>query len=135
MKKIFLIVTGILILVVAITAYMLWNKPHRNIAIEKGVAIEATQLSMEYENNQDNANHKYLDKVLEVTGVIKDISTNQDGNTVIVLDDIFSGVQCTMKDSSNAFAIDEVVTVRGICTGYTIGVLMSECILSNNSTF
>lgn len=114
-----------------IVAYKMWTKPHRNVAETKALAVTATQLAAAYENNEPEANSDYLDKVLEVTGEINEISKNQKGETVITLKGTdMGGVICTLEGAMPAILKTGVtVVVRGICTGYLTDVVLVRCIV------
>ncbi len=125
-----------LLLVVGVVAggfigYKMYNKPHRNVEAASSVKIEAVQLVTEYETNEAEANKKYLDKVLNVSGKVTEISKNQDGNHVVTLVGSDMGtVICTVEDKAAAPpAAGDVVTVKGICTGYLTDVVLARAVL------
>jgi hypothetical protein len=66
-----LIVVTVLIIAGAIAAYTIWNKPRRDIKDEKGIAITSIALFDSFNNDEEKANALYLNKVLEVTGEVK----------------------------------------------------------------
>jgi uncharacterized protein YpmB len=134
MKKRTLQTTGILLFVFIIIAaglvYKMYNKPHRSAETEDGIAITAIQLSAEYEKNEGGANKKYLDKAIQVTGVVADIATNQQNMAVITLQgsDI-SGVQCTLQQNTSGIKKADIITLKGFCTGFLTDVIIDRCIL------
>lgn len=106
--------------------YKMYNKPHRNVDEAKGTAVTAAQLITDYETNEADANGKYLDKVLEVTGEITEVSKNQKAETVITLKgSVMGGIICTLEGTA---AIEvkpaTTVTIKGICTGYLTDVVL-----------
>jgi len=130
--KISLIVVLILVLGGSAVAYFMWNKPHRNVENEKGIVITASQLVKEYQQNEAEANKKYLDKAIQVTGAIGEIKTNQEGKTTISLtsDDAFTGVFCTLKEPPPGnVAAGSAVTIKGICSGMLSDVRLSEAVV------
>lgn len=114
-----------------IVAYKMWNKPHRNVEATTAIAVTATKLTTEYETNEPEANIDYLDKVLEVTGEINEISKNQKGEAVITLKGTdMGGVICTLESAMPAVTkTGATVVVRGICTGYLTDVVLVRCII------
>jgi tRNA_anti-like len=114
-----------------IVAYKMWNKPHRNVEEAKAIKVTATQLAVAYESNEPEANSDYLDKVIEVTGEINEISKNQKGETVITLKGTdMGGVICTLESAMPATTkTGATVVVRGICTGYLTDVVLVRCIV------
>ncbi|MEQ1587819.1 MAG: hypothetical protein ABL895_18175 [Cyclobacteriaceae bacterium] len=129
MKKILI---GIL-LALGVTSgviYLMYNKPHRNPATETPIKVSATELFKSFESNETEANQLYLDKVLEVTGKITEVSSNQNGMPVLALEteNIVFGVRCTMENGELITQVGETVTVKGICTGYLSDVIITNAI-------
>ena len=131
MKRI--IIPVILIILVAgigATVY-LWNKAPETVDNKMAVSISATALSNAFLQDEQAANSRYLNKVLSVTGIVTVVDSNQDGNTVILLagSGPLSDVQCSMRQGNLKVKKGETITVKGFCHGYTISVLLSECVL------
>ena len=108
--------------------YRIWYMPQRDVAEEIAIVVDAQNLLSAYETNSDNANALYLDKALEVTGVVGEISKNQQNKPVISLktNSPVAGVRCTMKDDVQ-IAVGEKVTIKGRCTGYLMDVTLVDC--------
>lgn len=125
MKK-YIIVIAVLIVVAAGIAYRMYNKPHRDPASETALEISATELFRAYENDEAAANTLYLDKVLAVGGKVAEITTNHDGMPVIILEteSPMFGVSCTMENPKMTLQAGDVVTIKGICTGYLSDVVL-----------
>lgn len=134
MNKRSFILTLILAVIVAagVTAYMMWNKPHEKVEDRKAIELTADALNNAFEQNEQSANAAYLNKVIDVSGTIAEVSKNQDGKTVILLQtsDPVSGVQCTMRENNVKAAVGQQVKIKGFCNGYTMVVLLSDCIVS-----
>jgi hypothetical protein len=127
-RGLLLVFLGALIAIVASVA-VVWNKPPATVDDEKGLKITAKELCSAFENNEQQANTNYLNKVLTVTGRIAEVTKNQDGQTVVLLEssDPLSGVQCTMKEEGN-FTAGKTATIKGFCNGYTLVVLLAGCV-------
>jgi len=127
-RGLLLVFLGALIAIIASVA-VVWNKPPDTVDDQKGMKITATELSNAFEKNEQQANTAYLNKVLTVTGKIAEITKNQDGQTVVLLEssDPLSGVQCTMKEEGN-FIVGNTATIKGFCNGYTHMVLLAGCV-------
>ena len=127
------IITILLIIVVATSGviFFIWNKPQRNVEHEKGIIVTAVQLVKEYQASEPEANKKYLDKAIQVSGTISEVKTNQDGNATITLasDDTFSGVFCTLKAKETNVAAGATVTIKGICSGMLSDVRLREAVV------
>lgn len=130
--KKWIIFVGILLALVAISAWYVFLKPGRNIQQEKTISIAASGIYQAYVDDEKKANALYLDKALSVSGKISEIKTNQQGQQVIVLEtnDPIFGVVCTMSKPIDALAGQEV-NIKGFCTGYTTDVVLRDCINEN----
>jgi ATP-dependent 26S proteasome regulatory subunit len=127
MKKLVLI-GMVLAAVLVIVGYKLYNKDHRSVEDETAIVLNASDLFGEYEANETEANTKYLDKVLEVTGTVSEIITNQDGKSVIILStsNPMFGINCTMEGDSENISVGSTVSIKGICTGYLSDVVITR---------
>jgi uncharacterized protein YxeA len=130
MKKI-LIVLLVVVLAAAGVGWYMWNKPPETVEGKKATAIDAETLSKAFTDNEQKANATYLNQVLDVTGTVTEVSKNQDGKTVVLLQvsDPLSGIQCTMRDDQVKAAPGQSITIKGFCNGYTLVVLLSDCIV------
>jgi hypothetical protein len=126
-----LLIALILVLAGSAVAYFMWNKPHRNVENEKGVEVTAAQLVKEYQQNENEANKKYLDKAIQVRGTISEVKSNQDGKTTVMLssDDAFTGVFCTLKEPASNISTGSPVIIKGICSGMLSDVRLSEAVV------
>jgi hypothetical protein len=140
MKKIAYI-TGISLCVGLLIALFviikLYNKPHVDVEDSDADYITSIEnIVSEFESNEEIANKKYLDKIIQVDGLITDI-TLADGNSTITLDSETSGktVVCNMASSENIKVVGlekgNKITVRGICTGYLMDVMLVRAIIVN----
>lgn len=129
------IIIGIVILGLLGLAYGSYEyfRPHQSLKnLQSDVTLTAQELFTEYETDETTSNEKYLDKVIEVTGTIKDISTNKEGITSITLDaaNDLSGVICELdKDGKHRnFKTGETVIFKGMCTGMLMDVVLVRCV-------
>tara|TARA_B100001250_G_scaffold277351_1_gene239822 strand:- start:129 stop:542 length:414 start_codon:yes stop_codon:yes gene_type:complete len=97
-----------------IIIYNTYNKPHKDF--DKSpfeVTIESRELISLYQDNTDNANTRFLNKILLVIGTITNIETS-----IIILD---NGIVCTLDPSqiiTEKININNKVSVKGRCIGY-----------------
>ena len=104
----------------------MFNMPHRNIqSAQTDFSLTSSQIVTEYLSDMLAANDKYLaadgdSKILEITGVVNNISEDFNGNQVILLkgDNDKAGVSATFTVDSNAsvskIVIGESATVKGV---------------------
>jgi hypothetical protein len=131
MKKIFI---GLLILIAVSGAsyYYVMHKPHKSVADETAIIISAQELFAAFSSNEQAANSKYLNKALEVKGIISSIDENQDKQPYIVLqtDDMMYGIMCTMHSKEIKAQKGETIIVKGFCSGLVGDVKLTDCIIS-----
>jgi hypothetical protein len=108
--------------------YRIWYMPQRDVADEIAIVVDAQSLLSAYEANTNSANTLYLDKALEVTGVVGEIAKNQQDKPVVSLktNSPLAGVRCTMKDEVQ-LSVGQTVTIKGRCTGYLMDVTLVDC--------
>jgi len=127
----FIIILLIFIVGSFTVGYIIWNKPQRKVENEKGIEVTSAQLVKDYQANEAEANKKYLDKAIQVTGTVSDIKNNQDGNSTIMLasDDVFAGVLCTLKEKPVNVTSGATITIKGICSGMLSDVRLREAVI------
>lgn len=132
MKQILLILAALLCIGAGFGYYM-WNKPHQNMATAKtDVAIDAAALFAEYNADENACNTKYLDKVIAVSGKVKEV-TNDEGSIKVSLDTGGDfGVRCELSSTAThartTFNPGESVTFKGTCSGLNFDVQLNNCV-------
>jgi hypothetical protein len=132
LRRIILLLIGLAFLVGGITIYYIWNKPARKVENEKGLVISSDSLIAEYNRDEKAADTKYLNKTIQVNGTVIKVDKNQDGQTTVLFNstDPMSSVFCTMRDKGAKVDSGKVVTLKGICSGHTSDVLLTDCIIA-----
>lgn len=135
MGKILLLLTTTLIAGI-VFYYFYIGKPHQEARKEQtSYELNASELYGAFEENEERANEKYLDKIITVTGQVGEILRDKQGKDVLILkneDDLF-GVKCNIapEDSVRASKVEEgnIVTLKCICKGGEGGfdVEMVQC--------
>lgn len=127
-KKRILLVILIIIIGGLGTALYMWFKPHRDVQSSKAFALlTTTELVAEFSTDPAKSNAKYLSsdgnsKVLIIEGRVSKISTNQIGETVILLkeDSAKVGVSATFFKKTNAnttsVKIGDIIKIKGAIT-------------------
>jgi len=134
LRKVILVV-GIVCILLVVAMLFVYNKPHQSVD-KADELVDAKTLVTAFDENEEDANKRFLDKVLEVKGKVKEVIEQE--NTYILLlgdDGLFSGVSCTLAPEQDSVAYglkagDEVV-VRGICTGFLLDVVLVNCKVVN----
>ena len=117
-SKIILSAVAVLLIMVAIAGYYMYNKGPVNVKNSNGIQATPDQLYTSYTTDSIAAHKKFDDKVVKITGVITDISENTQKQQVVLLKTSSSGgfINCTM-DTYSSVKPGEQVTIKGICNG------------------
>lgn len=122
-----------LIVSAGIVAYYFYNQPVDSLIGHKAdVTIQADSLFSEFENDEQAANAKYLNKVLLVSGRIQSLSSDTGGTTInIQSGQGMFGVSCRLDDKSVApdfYTVGQHIRLKGICSGYLMDVVLIRCV-------
>tara|TARA_B100000989_G_scaffold222976_1_gene170516 strand:+ start:306 stop:722 length:417 start_codon:yes stop_codon:yes gene_type:complete len=97
------------------------------------VTISASKLYKEYNENEIAADEKYKGKIIEITGVIRDIGNDIMDNAYITLvgNEYFGDIQCYFNEKSVVAKLSKgkKITVIGSCSGLMINVQINNCIV------
>jgi hypothetical protein len=115
----------------------LWNKPHRTAENEKPVVIlTAEELFQQFSADESATTAKYIDKTVQVTGVINRMVTTDSGELRVALatSDVLAEVLCNMKPgvSLNDYQEGASITIKGICIGYDTDVQLQQSVVVRN---
>ncbi len=131
MKSKILIIAILGALIGGYFAYAMYNKPHRNISKETATyTLTANQIFDDFENDEEFANRKYLDKVIAVSGDIIDVTKDQTNHTVITLEAenaMAGGVLCTLKDENVNIEDGKPISLKCKCNGFLMDVVLTDC--------
>jgi hypothetical protein len=134
-KKIILILS-LLIFLGGFIAYKMYNKPHVNVAeTSSDVSLEAVKIVDDFSSDEIMANTTYLDKIVQVSGIINSIKTENETVIVALAGNSFGDVLCYLSEESktkvNTLKEGQRVTLKGICTGFLLDVVLVKCALIN----
>lgn len=130
-------------------ALYMFNMPHRNVAsAEADFSLLASELVNEYLSSPDKANSKYLSsdgdsKILEVTGIVAEITEDYNGQKVIILkgDSDKAGVSATFTIETNSqtesVTPGQSVTLKGVIrsgAGYDDDLGLYENVIIEKTT-
>ena len=110
MRKI--IVFILLLVILGVLGYNYLYQDHRDISTEKpDIEITSQEISNQFTSNSVLSEQKYIDKVIQVSGMITELNSSD-----LTLDD---AVFCQFKDNiDTAFKIGDNLTLKGRCIGY-----------------
>ena len=134
-KKTLYSILFVIVLLGVICIYIFF-KPEKNLLKHKpDYKLTAIELFNEYSTNEEAANTKFLGKIIQVSGTIREINTEDSIYTTIILetDDVFFGVSCVLNDKNGTrqkeILIGSEATVKGECSGKLIDVVLNNCVL------
>ena len=126
----------IVIVVIAGAGFTWWvyHKPHRNINNEVAVKVPVNTLLDAFKQNEKTASSQYNDKVLELSGIVKEVSKNEAGNWVINIEnDLHTGsITVAFSALQDAVQTFDSIAYKGICAGYfpeDNNVVINEAVL------
>ena len=137
-KIIYYIVIPVLVVLAAAAIYIYkeYNRKHKDTAtLKPDYTLSATQLVGEFEAGEKPANDKYLDKVIRVEGLVKELAKDEKGFYSIILGDTASNssVRCSVDSvhSPDAAVVKtgSLVAVKGICTGFNADELLGSDVI------
>lgn len=124
----------LLVAIGVVTGFYLYNKPVKSTASKNAdLIIQSQDLFSAYEQNEMEANRKYLNKVISVAGIIGSVAKedNKDVLTLKAGSEMF-GVVCKLEDGEAAkqkLKIGDRIKVKGVCSGMLMDVVMMRCVL------
>lgn len=95
--------------------------------------ITATELEKEFEENEQTASTKYINKILEVSGEVASVNPSENNimNISLKTGNDMSSVICTLAASGDASKLNsgEKIIIRGVCSGFLMDVLLNNCVI------
>ena len=136
--KIRKIIISLLILAVvgAFIGYRMYNKPHVNVASESAdITITANKILANFSSDETTANTKYLDKIVQVKGVVAKVE-KENGKGIVTLEtnDNFGSVICHLTSEASkdlTIKTGQELTLKGICTGFLMDVILVKSVIVN----
>ncbi len=132
--RIITIITVLTISMIGALGYMLFfDKPHIDISDSlPNITLSSNILIHDFESNENKANKKYLEQIIQVTGTITEISnTKNKGIVTLSNEDSLGSIMCHLSPLENkkikALKKGQNITIKGLCTGYLMDVILIKC--------
>lgn len=111
MKK-YIYLVLLLVLAGSVSVYFYINKGHVNVETEKANFTETSvNLEQQFTSDGDAANLKYINKIIEITGIVTNLTENS-----LVLDNF---IFCQMENTTDAsITLNSSITIKGRLIGY-----------------
>jgi len=128
---------GILLCLIAGAAwgYYLYQKPRASLTdIKAAYTISASELYNAFEQNEQQANQKYLGKVLAVTGTVDGVQTTDSTASIqLASGNDMGGINCSLAKSANQKnrmpVKGQTIQLKGRCTGYLMDVNLTDVVI------
>ena len=140
-KKILLGSLLFVIILIASSAFFLYNKGPVDIKNSKGITVLATDLYTLYSSDSLQAGKKYNDQVLVVHGEVQEVSLNSQQQKIILLktETPEAFINCTLEEPGENINPTDKISIKGICSGIGQGypdmgisgdVYLTRCFIS-----
>ena len=135
MKKV-LWIGLVLVIIAAVFIYKEYNRKNVDLATTKeDITISSAELMKLYVENETEADAKYLNKIIAVSGPVNLTYKDENGGVHVTLNTDYriSDIHCEMDSSFNEKALTlkkgTKVTVKGECTGKLDDVVLVRSVL------
>jgi len=118
-KKFLLLFVSVIAVIVAGFMYYSYNRTGVNIEKAEAEKVTASALYQAFSQDTAAAKTRYVDKILEVSGTATRSTTNQQGQTVVLMETGFGGaaINCTLEEKLDPITQGQLITLKGICNG------------------
>ena len=134
---------------IALTAglygYMEYTKTNMDLMYAKADHVtRVKEFIKEFEENEQTANTEFLDKIIAVSGAIKDIIKEDEGFYTVVMGNeaCKSSVRCSMdadqQPGDTLLQLGSDITIKGVCTGFNTNkalgsdVILNRCVIEKS---
>ena len=120
--------------IVCMNSFIVACSNHNNIKdTEPKHIVSSDAILLEFLTNEETANKKYIDNVIEVIGTIKEVTSLNNRKTIILQTSTSSGIICDVHDSEQKLVNDlkknQLIHIKGICKGYLKDVILLNCFI------
>jgi hypothetical protein len=135
MKKILLIL-GVVVVLAGGYGYYLYTKPVSGLMnVDPDFSLSSDSLYSYFDTNEEAANAKYLGKIIEVKGKVREFSIGDSGEVSVILstgNPMFS-VNCGMNKEQEidykSYKVGDTIKVKGECSGISMDVVMTRGVI------
>jgi len=111
------------------------NKEHIDVnKSAPNMIIAVDEILSDYQNDEEQANSRFTDKIVQLKGVISKISTQNDYVSVTLMSPNFDAtVICSFQSEESLDIIKykegDEISLKGICKGYLLDVVLVNCVI------
>lgn len=146
-KKKFFIGLAIIAITGGLYGYQEYTRKNESLNyVKANFKIQANALVKEFEENEKKASEKFLDKIIAVSGTIREVIKDDKGYYSIVLDgdENMSTVRCSMnsidQDEMGLLKKGNIIMIKGACTGFNADnllgsdIILNRCVIQKNDS-
>ncbi len=139
-SKFLLLLTATLLLAGLLWLYIWFNRlPEMNSEqLRTDFRVSSTELIASFRINEEEANARFVEKTIEVEGLVKEITFFNDRYTVLLQgEDSLACIMCDMQEDQSE-QLDLIkkgdrIVLKGICKGFLMDAILLNCIIPTNS--
>lgn len=130
MKKIIITLFALATLGLGAGTYMFNKTLDDTSSLDTDYEMDAQSLLAAFEENENDANQLYLDKVIQIEGVVNK-TESKDGKLTIYFntDNPLSNIIFQLEQPKEEIKIGDQITLKGICTGYLLDVVLVRAVI------
>lgn len=131
-KRTILLLAIVTVTVGAFIGYRMYNEKPAGAGEKKAeVTVTAEDLFQAFSSDEMAAGKQYNDKVVQVSGRIREITTDPSGPTTVYLEtsDMLAAVACEFAPGSlpAGWKKGDAAMIKGFCAGFNMDVLLQRC--------
>lgn len=136
-NKIIIFLFGLLLMVGAYVYIECYNTSHIDIInASTEISTDSQKLTASFISNENDANLIYKDKIVEVVGVVKEVTFLNNRNTIVLEgENKNSSVLCDMQSDQLRMVKNlkkgQKIELKGVCKGFLKDVILLNCMLIN----
>ena len=121
--------------ILGIYGYLEYNREAPNShSLKPAFQLKAPELIRQFETDEPTADARFVDKPISVSGIIGVVkSTDSSASVFLIGKDNVASVICQFdrnhKEEVKDLKRGDTVTVKGICTGYLMDVIIVRCVV------
>jgi hypothetical protein len=136
MKKKSLFFSGIVlcVVVVAATAFYLYQKPRTSLAdVTPDYVLSAKELYAAFQQDEKKASRKFVEKVIEITGTVDNVQVTDSTISLLLVGGDMGGINCSVRKNLQGGETTPLkgatVKVKGKCVGFLMDVTIVDAII------
>lgn len=132
-RYLLVIISLIVLSLVLLFFYKVFQPTKSLVNVKPDYVISASELFADFDANESVANAKYVGKVLEVKGKIKEINISSEHTSIILeTNDVFGGINCSL--ATEKFELKEATpganaVIKGECSGKLMDIMLNNCFI------